>query len=282
MAVAVILLSISVIPTAGIPFDDDTTPPVTTHTLDPPEPDGNNGWYVSDVNVTLTATDDISGVNVTYYRIGGGDWIVYTKPFTLSEDGDDVLIEYYSVDYSENIEDVKSFSVDIDQTEPYIDLTYEINEGNWWQGWEFTFTAVATDYMSGMERVEFYVHCILQETVYGAGPEYEWILESHYRLDNPLRVKGLIFNPEITKEYVSFYAIVVRISKFLPLFPDNYPVVYVDGYDNAGNFNRDEIQNPCNPISITPGIYLFENVTLPNNYRGFIGNNFIFASFNTN
>ena len=32
---------------------DDTTPPVTTHSLDPPEPDGLNGWYVNDVNVTL-------------------------------------------------------------------------------------------------------------------------------------------------------------------------------------------------------------------------------------
>ena len=42
--------------------DNDTTPPVTTHNLDPPEPNGLNDWYVSDVTVTLNATDDLSGV----------------------------------------------------------------------------------------------------------------------------------------------------------------------------------------------------------------------------
>lgn len=44
---------------------DDTTPPVTTLSFDPPTPDGLNGWYVSNVTITLNATDNQSGVNVT-------------------------------------------------------------------------------------------------------------------------------------------------------------------------------------------------------------------------
>ena len=280
LAVAVILLlCISVTPSIGISNNDDTTPPVTTHTLDPSKPDGNNGWYVSDVTVTLTATDDMSGVNVTYYRINGGVWMVYTETFNLSKDGDDILIEYYSVDYANNIENVKSFTIDIDQTEPDISLYYEVTGGNLLLGWEITFTADATDIMSGMERVEFYVNYILQETVYGAGPEYCWILQSHYRLNNPVRVRGLIFKPEITEEYVSFYAIIVRISKFLSLFDTELPYIYADAYDNAGNYDRGEIIDPINTISIEPGIYLFQNITYPNKYSGYIGRNFIFASF---
>ena len=74
LAVDVILLFIGMGINPAIANNDDTTPPITTHTLDPPEPDGLNGWYVSNVNVTLTATDDMSGVNVTYYRINGGEW----------------------------------------------------------------------------------------------------------------------------------------------------------------------------------------------------------------
>ncbi|MBA7636884.1 hypothetical protein ES703_44512 [subsurface metagenome] len=70
LVVAVILLfvSVSVVPSTGnrISFDD-ITPPVTTCTLNPPEPNGNNSWYVSDVEVTLNATDDMSGVNTTYW-----------------------------------------------------------------------------------------------------------------------------------------------------------------------------------------------------------------------
>src|SRR5690606_32952057 len=43
----------------------DATAPVTTITLGPVIPDGDNGWYVSDVLVTVSATDDLSGVDET-------------------------------------------------------------------------------------------------------------------------------------------------------------------------------------------------------------------------
>jgi len=39
--------------------DNDTTPPVTTISFGPLYPDGYNGWYVSDVTITLEATDDM-------------------------------------------------------------------------------------------------------------------------------------------------------------------------------------------------------------------------------
>ena len=39
----------------------DATPPRTTHELDPAEPDGDNGWYTSPVEVTLNATDNDGG-----------------------------------------------------------------------------------------------------------------------------------------------------------------------------------------------------------------------------
>lgn len=71
LAVAIILLFIGMsIPSTGIVvFNDDTTPPVTTIELDPENPNGNNGWYVSDVTITLEATDDKSGVKAIYYII---------------------------------------------------------------------------------------------------------------------------------------------------------------------------------------------------------------------
>ena len=136
LVVGVILLFIGVAvqPSIGLSNNDDTTPPVTTISFEPPVPDGLNGWYVSDVTVMLNATDDMSGVNVTYYRIDGGEWVIYDTPFVLSEDGDDILIECYSIDKVGNVEDVKSSKLDIDQTKPVVILTYEIVGGNPHQG----------------------------------------------------------------------------------------------------------------------------------------------------
>jgi len=58
----------------------DTTPPTTTYTIAPAIPDGNNGWYVTPVKITLSATDLDSGVRTINYRLNGGNWV--TKSFT--------------------------------------------------------------------------------------------------------------------------------------------------------------------------------------------------------
>ena len=55
----------------------DETAPVTTATLDPAAPDGENGWYVSPVSVALDAVDEGSGVAGTEYRLDGGAWTAY-------------------------------------------------------------------------------------------------------------------------------------------------------------------------------------------------------------
>ena len=78
----------------------DTTPPVTTIDL--------NGTlvgsvYTSDVKVTLTATDDSSGVNYTMVKVDTGTFTKYLGTFTVSADGSHT-ISYYSVDIAGNVE----------------------------------------------------------------------------------------------------------------------------------------------------------------------------------
>ena len=88
--------------------------PTTTCTLNPVIPDGDNGWYVSPVTITLTATDD-KGIDATYYRIDGGAWLKYTAPITINIDGEH-WIDYYSIDVTGNKEPTKStgtFKIDL-------------------------------------------------------------------------------------------------------------------------------------------------------------------------
>jgi len=76
---------------------EDTTPPVTTCTITGENP----------VTITLTATDDLSGVNDTMYKIDDGTFATYTAPVVVTEVGDHVVY-FYSVDYEGNIETEKN------------------------------------------------------------------------------------------------------------------------------------------------------------------------------
>jgi len=176
----------------------DNTGPISTYELDPPYPDGENGWYVSDVEVTLEAYDpyvnDVSsGVKEIKYQINGGPVETISGSeayFLITDDGDDILVEYWAIDWVGNIETPKkTFTIDIDQTVPEVDLAYEVG-GNKLQGWMFTFTATATDKTSGMERVEFYLNEVWQETVTGSGPEYQWSFIYHGGLNIIVKAKG--------------------------------------------------------------------------------------------
>jgi PKD repeat protein/type 1 glutamine amidotransferase/plastocyanin len=98
----------------------DTTPPRTTHTLEPAAPDGDAGWYTSPVEVTLDATDNEggSGLERTEYRFAGEEeWTEYTGPVTVDDEGRHT-VEYRSVDAEGNTETTKSATFRIDPSAP--------------------------------------------------------------------------------------------------------------------------------------------------------------------
>jgi hypothetical protein len=81
---------------------------------------------VSNVTVTLTANDDNSGVQYTKFKIDADEWMMYTSPFLVTEDGNHTL-RFYSVDRSGNIEEEHTTSFII-QHHPLITLA--ITGGN--------------------------------------------------------------------------------------------------------------------------------------------------------
>ena len=145
-------------------FKIDKTAPETSCELDPSEPDGENDWCVSDVEVTLTATDDSSGVEFTYCKLDNGEYEEYDGPITVSEDGE-YKLWYYSVDYAGNEETKKSVDFKIDKTPPTIELT--------WDGENSKLVADVNDETSGINRVEFSVNgkYVGEDTT---APSYEW------------------------------------------------------------------------------------------------------------
>lgn len=103
----------------------DSTPPATVISL--AGTPGSNGWFVSNVSVTLTATDGGWGVNVTMYRIDGGSWTIYNGSFNMTVDGN-YTMEFYSDDYASNVEATKNASVMIDKVAPQtVSYSYDYN-----------------------------------------------------------------------------------------------------------------------------------------------------------
>lgn len=269
IGIIVLLVGLSIPSTGNTILNDDTTPPFTICALNPPEPDGHAGWYVSNVSVALNAIDDLSGVKEIRYTVNGVPGIIPGDhgTFTITEDGDDILIEYWAIDNAGNIEPKNSFTIDMDQTKPHIDARWDVYKESC--SWYLKFTINATDDMSGLDRVKIYINEGFHKEIIGGGPVYEFIIEWNYafktvdwrfeahdiagntdsviistwgwELPSFPKICGIIYNPEITEENVTFYALIVR--------------------SNYG------------------GIHMFKHFTFPNDYEGYIGRFFIRAKF---
>ena len=101
-----------------VTLGEDITPPVTTCTL---AGDIEGDVYVSDVTVTLTATDD-SGIDYTKYKLDEGAWTEYFSPFIVSTNGNHT-VSYYSADTIGNIETEKTCSFTISKEVPTVTIT---------------------------------------------------------------------------------------------------------------------------------------------------------------
>ncbi|UKS25263.1 hypothetical protein LOZ80_27235 [Paenibacillus sp. HWE-109] len=84
--------------------DLDRLAPVTTASQSPSQPDGPNGVYNGPVTVTLTSSDDASGVAKTEYSLdNGATWQLYTAPVTFDKQGA-ISLTYKSTDVAGNVE----------------------------------------------------------------------------------------------------------------------------------------------------------------------------------
>lgn len=122
---------------------DKSGPDTTTSTL-------GTGWYNSDVEVSLTAADSISGVEKTEYRLNGGSWTAYTSPVRISGQGINTL-EYRSTDSVGNVEATKQVEVKVDKTAPT--TTTSVKDG--WYNSDTTVSLVGSDSHSGVAKIEY-------------------------------------------------------------------------------------------------------------------------------
>lgn len=135
--------------------DADNTPPVTTAFIDKTPI---NGWFNSDVTVTLNASDGISEVKLTEYSMDVGmTWNEYTAPVIISSEGVNSML-YRSIDMAGNTEECKEIVISIDKTAPTYCLS--VNQAIYGDSMSFedyrviSFNLSALDSASGVNKAE--------------------------------------------------------------------------------------------------------------------------------
>ncbi|MEM2825581.1 MAG: Ig-like domain repeat protein [Candidatus Bathyarchaeia archaeon] len=114
---------------------------------------GEGGWFISNVTVTLSAEDDLSGVDTILYSFDGVVWRNYVEPFTISNDGQ-FTIYFRAVDKAGNMEDIKAETIKVDRTPPSTTAGYD---GRWYNT-DFTITLTATDGGSGIKDIYYRIN----------------------------------------------------------------------------------------------------------------------------
>src|SRR5689334_13444165 len=123
----------------------DFTAPVTTTSVIGTVAPGITQWYKDSAQVTLTRTDNLSGVQGTSYTIDGGTTQNYSSPFLIQTDGSHT-INYWSFDKAGNNETQQSRVVNVDFAAPVT----QISAGNGFYPEPMQVTLTATDSGSGV------------------------------------------------------------------------------------------------------------------------------------
>src|SRR2546427_718421 len=134
-------------------FGPDSGPPVATASLSGIR--GTANWFVSPVDVTLTATDDSSGVASIHYRTDGGTWQLYSNPITVQGDGSHT-IDYYATDLAGNNETARTTSFQIDTVGPVSSAQVSgtlANDGSYLS--PVTVTLTSSDATSGVQSEQY-------------------------------------------------------------------------------------------------------------------------------
>jgi len=131
----------------------DATAPATTATLAGTQ--GSNGWYTSQAQVTLSVTENQSGVESTFYTIDNGPQQTYSAPFNISDSNYHTII-YWSVDRAGNTESQRSMLIKVDSEAPT--TTAQVSSSMWWDVWYLSPAEVylrGTDSASGVANIYY-------------------------------------------------------------------------------------------------------------------------------
>ncbi len=130
----------------------DASPPANTSSS--PAPNGANGWYVADLNISLSGTDATSGIDPGRFRyqLNGGAWQNGTSLSLTSDGVHTVNTEAY--DIAGNLA-ARTVTIRLDKTPPTVSPASAGSLQNGWYNTPVSSQANASDATSGIASVEY-------------------------------------------------------------------------------------------------------------------------------
>jgi hypothetical protein len=201
------------------------------------------GTYISNVKVTLSASDASSGVKHTYYNLDSSGYVTYGGPFTVSALGNHTLL-FYSVDVAGNAESPHSHPFPIESVTT-TKLTPSVNPAPY--GAPITFTAIVTpasgSAATGTVNFTDDGHTLLDSgTLNGGEVQYTTVLSAGLHTIDAYYTGSTTDQPSLSYEEVTVYGSPAPVS----LSPSSgagltqtFTAVY---YDPAGAGDLNNVQ----------------------------------------
>ena len=113
---------------------------------------GENDWFISDVNVDITAIDNLSGVCKIEYSFDNVTWTEYMNPLVITAENYSTIY-YRAIDVAGNIESTKFELIKLDKTSPVtsIHINGLVGSDDWFAS-NVTVTLIAEDLTSGVNK----------------------------------------------------------------------------------------------------------------------------------
>jgi len=118
--------------------------------------------HVSDVDITVTATDTGSGVDYIAYRIDGGEWQYYYGGeliLSIGMEGNHT-VDYYVVDVMGHRSAIVTVAIGIDKTPP-LECSFTVEGELGYGGWYVSYVYVSiftSDEVSGLEKIMYKIN----------------------------------------------------------------------------------------------------------------------------
>jgi DNA-binding beta-propeller fold protein YncE len=141
--------------TVSINVAPDASQPGTLVSLSPATPNGLNGWYQSDVTITLTATDN-SGSATVHYLVDGVEQQTASNSLVVTYNTEGThQIGYFASDSAGNTEPIHNFTLKLDKSDPTVtfDPPTTSPNANGWYNAPVTIPFTVGDAVSGIASV---------------------------------------------------------------------------------------------------------------------------------